>query len=132
MATLGIEVEHHRITAETLPFDAASFDSVVCTLTLCSIPRVDSALAEVRRVLKPQGQFLFLEHGRHPEPRVNRWQDRLNGIWGKVFDGCNINRDMARLVADSGLVTTALDNPVLTTMPKPVGYFYLGRAEKAG
>jgi ubiquinone/menaquinone biosynthesis C-methylase UbiE len=131
MATLGIDVEHHRITAETLPFDASSFDSVVCTLTLCSIPRVDAALREVRRVLKPHGQFLFLEHGRHPEARVYRWQDRLNGVWGKVFDGCNINRDMARLIADSGLVTTALDNPVLSTMPKPVGYLYLGRAEKA-
>jgi ubiquinone/menaquinone biosynthesis C-methylase UbiE len=130
MASLGIDVEHHRITAETLPFDASSFDSVVCTLTLCSIPRVDQALGEVRRVLKPGGQFLFLEHGRHPDPGVSRWQDRLNGVWGKLFDGCNINRDMPRLIADSGLVTTALDNQALTKMPRPVGYFFLGRAEK--
>ena len=76
------------------------------------LARVDSALAEVRRVLKPQGQFLFLEHGRHPDAKVSRWQDRLNGIWGKVFDGCNINRDMPKLIADSGLVTTALENEV--------------------
>jgi ubiquinone/menaquinone biosynthesis C-methylase UbiE len=131
MATLGIDVEHHRITAETLPFDAASFDSVVCTLTLCSIPRVEQALGEVRRVLKPGGQFLFLEHGRHPDPGVSRWQDRLNGVWGKLFDGCNINRDMPRLIADSGLVTTALATEVLPKMPRPVGYFFVGRARKA-
>jgi ubiquinone/menaquinone biosynthesis C-methylase UbiE len=130
MATLPIEVEHHQITAEELPFASASFESVVCTLTLCSIPRVESALREVRRVLKPGGQFLFFEHGRHPDPAVSKWQDRLNGIWGKVFDGCHINRDMRALVAQSGLALTQLENPVMTAVPRPVGYCYLGRAER--
>jgi ubiquinone/menaquinone biosynthesis C-methylase UbiE len=130
MQTLGIEVEHHQITAEQLPFDASSFDSVVCTLTLCSIPKVANALGEVRRVLRPGGQFLFLEHGRHPDERMGKWQDRLNPLWGRIFDGCNINRDMRGLVQGSGLELTALDNPVLTGVPKPVGYCYLGRAER--
>lgn len=130
IASAGIEVEHHQITAEALPFDARSFDSVVCTLTLCSIPKVDAALREVHRVLKPGGQFLFFEHGRHPQASIYKWQQRLNPLWRRVFDGCNINRDMAGLVRDSGLQVTALENSVLEQMPKLVGYYYLGRAER--
>jgi SAM-dependent methyltransferase len=130
MATAAIEVEHHAITAEELPFDAASFDSVVCTLTLCSIPRIDAALKEVGRVLKPGGQFLFFEHGRHPDRSVNKWQDRLDSIWGKVFDGCHINRDMRALIINSGLSLTHIENPIMSTAPRPVGYCYLGRAER--
>jgi ubiquinone/menaquinone biosynthesis C-methylase UbiE len=128
IAEAGIEVEHHQITAEELPFDASSFDSVVCTLTLCSIPRVEDSLAEVRRVLKPGGQFLFFEHGRHPDARVSRWQDRLNPCWGWIFGGCNINRDMRALVQGSGLALTDLENPILPSTPRSVGYCYLGRA----
>jgi ubiquinone/menaquinone biosynthesis C-methylase UbiE len=128
MAAAGIEVEHHQITAERLPFEDAGFDSVVCTLTLCSIPKVEDSLAEVLRVLKPGGQFLFFEHGRHPDERVSRWQDRLNPWWNRVFDGCNLNRDMRGLVQGSGLVLTGLENPILKSMPRSVGYCYLGRA----
>ena len=128
MAGSGVDVEHHQITAEELPFDSASFDSVTCTLTLCSIPRVDAALREVHRVLKPGGQFLFLEHGRHPDARVSHWQDRLNPWWGHVFGGCHINRDISQLVKLSGLSLAALEHPTLDTAPRTVGYCYLGRA----
>jgi len=128
MAGAGIDVEHHQITAEELPFDAASFDSVTCTLTLCSIPRVEAALREVQRVLKPGGQFLFLEHGRHPEARISHWQDRLNPWWSRIFGGCNINRDIGQLVRDSGLSLTGIDHPQLGAAPRAVGYCYLGRA----
>lgn len=131
MAAAGLTVEHHCLTAEQLPFDAAGFDSVVCTLTLCSIPQVEVALREVNRVLKPGGQFLFFEHGRHPDPGIARWQDRLNPVWKRVFDGCHLNRDMRGLIAGSGLAITLLDNPVMRTLPTPVGYGYLGRAEKS-
>ncbi len=131
MASAGIEVEHHQITAEKLPFDTASFDSVVCTLTLCSIPDVAASLAEVHRVLKPGGQFLFCEHGLHPEPRISKWQNRLNPVWKKVFDGCHINRDIARLVQSAGLALGPVEHPVLKSMPKFAGYFYLGRAVRA-
>jgi ubiquinone/menaquinone biosynthesis C-methylase UbiE len=131
MASAGLEVEHHQTTAEKLPFDSASFDSVVCTLTLCSIPDVAASLAEVRRVLKPGGQFLFCEHGLHSEPSIRKWQGRLNPLWKKVFDGCHINRDIGRLVQNSGLVLGPVEHPVLKSMPKFAGYFYLGRAERA-
>ena len=121
MASVGIEVEHHQITAEKLPFDAASFDSVVCTLTLCSIPDVVASLAEVRRVLRPGGQFLFCEHGLHPEPAISRWQNRLNPLWKGIFDGCNINRDMTRLIGATGLRLDPVEHPVVSTMPKFAG-----------
>ncbi len=132
MAGIDIEVEHHQTTAEQLPFDAASFDSVVCTLTLCSIPDVAASLAEVRRVLRPGGQFLFCEHGLHADPGVRRWQNRLDPLWTRVFDGCHINRDIARLVGDAGLVLDPIEHPVLGSMPGFAAYFYLGRAERAG
>lgn len=131
MASVGIEVEHHQTTAEKLPFDADSFDSVVCTLTLCSIPDVAASLAEVRRVLKPGGQFLFCEHGLHPDPSIGRWQNRLNPLWKKVFDGCNINRDMTRLVGDASLRLDPVEHPQMKSMPKFAGYMYLGRAVRA-
>jgi ubiquinone/menaquinone biosynthesis C-methylase UbiE len=83
----GIEVEHHQLSAEQLPFDTASFDTVVSTFTLCSIPDVQRALAEVRRVLRPGGEFIFLEHGLSPDPPVARWQRRINPVWKIVGDG---------------------------------------------
>lgn len=124
---LGMTVEHHQISAEALSFDTASFDSVVCTLTLCSIPNVRAALAEVTRVLKPGGQFLFFEHGRHAESSVAKWQDRLNPLWKVVFDGCHINRDIAQLVSGAGLALRGVEHPTMRA-PRIAGYVYLGRA----
>ena len=127
---LAREVEHHRGSAEKLPFDAASFDCVLSTLTLCSIPDVRVALSEVHRVLKPGGEFLFLEHGRHPSPNIRRWQDRIDPWWGKLFDGCHINRDISQLVSDAGLHTTAIAHPQLPNAPSFARYCYLGRAQR--
>jgi ubiquinone/menaquinone biosynthesis C-methylase UbiE len=129
MQELGKVVEHHQISAESLPFDRGSFDSVVCTLTLCSIPNVSSALAEVTRVLKPGGQFLFFEHGRHSELSVAKWQDRLNPLWKTIFDGCHINRDIAQLVDRAGLTLCGMEHPRMRA-PRIVGYVYLGRAQR--
>jgi ubiquinone/menaquinone biosynthesis C-methylase UbiE len=124
---LGMSVEHHQSSAESLSFDTGSFDSVVCTLTLCSIPNVQAALAEVTRVLKPGGQFLFFEHGRHAQSSVAKWQDRLNPLWKVVFDGCHINRDIAQLVSGAGLALRTIEHPRMRA-PGFVGYVYLGRA----
>jgi SAM-dependent methyltransferase len=129
MCESGVKVDHHQISAESLCFDTGSFDSVVCTLTLCSIPNVRAALAEVWRVLKPGGQFLFLEHGRHTDAAVAKWQDRLNPFWGAVFDGCNINRDIAQLVDAAGLELKSMDHPQIRA-PRIAGYVYLGRAQR--
>ena len=92
-----------------LPFDRARFDTVVTTWTLCSIPEVADALREMRRVLKPGGQYLFIEHGRAESEKTARWQDRINPIWNRVCDGCNINRKIDRLVEDGGFEMKSLD-----------------------
>jgi len=126
----NVKVEHHQITAETLPFPAASFDCAVSTLTLCSIPNVGAALAEVRRVLKPGGEFSFLEHGRCPDLAVNKWQNRLTPVWKIIGDGCHLNRNIEALVRNAGLQITALENLVLPKAPRAIGYAYLGRANR--
>jgi SAM-dependent methyltransferase len=87
---------------ERLPFVDASFDTVVCCLTLCSVQDVGQVLAEVRRVLKPGGRFLFLEHVLSDDPDRRRWQHRLNPIQKVVGVGCNLNRPSAHLVRDAG------------------------------
>lgn len=92
-----------------LPFDAGRFDCVVTTWTLCSIPEVPAALAEMRRVLKPGGRYVFIEHGRAPGDSTARWQDRINPLWRRISDGCNINRRIDRLVEDGGFELASLD-----------------------
>lgn len=110
-----------------LPFDDAQFDSIVTTWTLCSIPDVQSALAEMRRVLKPGGQYLFIEHGRSPNARTAKWQDRLNPAWRCLADGCNINRPIERIVADGGF-TLEHTHRFEGKGPSVVSYLYQGVA----
>jgi ubiquinone/menaquinone biosynthesis C-methylase UbiE len=126
----GIEVEHHQLSAEHLPFDTASFDTVVSTFTLCSIPDVQRALAEVRRVLRPGGEFVFLEHGLSPEPAVARWQRRFNPAWKLVGDGCHLDRDATEEVRRSGLAIERVRNFYLPKSPRFAGYMYLGAAKR--
>ena len=128
IAASSIDVDFHHLDAERLPFAGQSFDTVVCTLTLCSIPRVEEALAEVRRVLRRGGQFLFLEHGLSPEPAVARWQHRLTPLQKRLGGGCHLNRDTARLVATAGLRAERLDRYYLESTPRVAGYLTEGRA----
>jgi len=103
-------VERARLRADSsLPFDAGRFDFVVSTFTLCSIPNLEIALAELRRVLRPGARFVFLEHGRAESPRTARWQDRLNPLWVRIADGCNMNRPVDRIVLAGGFRLVELD-----------------------
>ncbi|HET7202305.1 MAG TPA: class I SAM-dependent methyltransferase [Steroidobacteraceae bacterium] len=130
IAASTIDVDFHHLNAEKLPFAKASFDTVVCTLTLCSIPDVAHALAEVRRVLRRGGQFLFLEHGLSPDPAVARWQHRLTPLQRRLGGGCHLNRDTARLVAASGLRAGQLAHYYLKRVPRLLGYMSEGRATR--
>lgn len=103
IASARFPVERTLLRADReLPFDSARFDCVVTTFTLCSIPDPATALAEMRRVLRPGGRYVFIEHGRSEREDTARWQDRLNPIWKRVMDGCNINRRIDALVLQAG------------------------------
>jgi ubiquinone/menaquinone biosynthesis C-methylase UbiE len=125
-----IEVECHPITGERLPFADASFDTVVSTFTLCSIPNVNAALAELYRVLKPGSLFLFLEHGLSPEPSVQKWQRRLNGLQRWFADGCHLDRNICQLIGEQPYSSVVCDEFYLEQAPKTHGFVYRGTATK--
>lgn len=131
IAAAPFPVTRARLDAERLPFEDARFDTIVSTWTLCSIPDAVAALREVRRVLKPSGSFLFLEHGRSDDPSVARWQDRWNPIQRVVACGCNVNRPIDKMVADAGLMVTDLARFLLAGDPRITGEMYRGTAVRS-
>jgi len=125
-----VPVELLSGSAEDIPFEDASFDTVVTTWTLCSIPHLDSALAEMRRVLKPPGDLVFIEHGRSPDNRVEAWQNRLTPLWRRCAGGCHMNRDMETLIAAAGFHITRLRTGYMVKGPRPLTYHYEGTAKR--
>ncbi len=115
--------------AEELPLDDYSVDSVVMTWTLCSIAEPEQALAEIRRVLRPGGSLIFIEHGQAPEAGVRGWQDRLTPVWRRVAGGCHLNRPIDRLIEGSGLRLAELETGYLVKGPRPLTFHYRGRAQ---
>ena len=129
IAEARMPIEQFKLDASgRLPFEDASFDSVVTTFTLCSIDDVASALAEMRRVLKADGRYIFLEHGRSDDPRTARRQDRFNPIQRIVGDGCNVNRRIDSLIRESGFDIEKLDRFVMPDTPRLFGEMYRGTA----
>jgi ubiquinone/menaquinone biosynthesis C-methylase UbiE len=120
------------LDGEDLPLDDESVDAALSTFTLCTIPDVTRALRELRRVLRPGGQFHFLEHGLCPEPATARWQHRLNGLQQRLAAGCNLDRPIDRLVREAGFQILELRNDWFNGPPpsKPWGYLYEGVAIK--
>jgi ubiquinone/menaquinone biosynthesis C-methylase UbiE len=113
---------------EPLPLAAATMDTVVITWTLCSIPNVGRALEQMKRVLKPNGQLLFLEHGRSSDPRVMTWQDRLTPLWKRISGGCHLNRKVDELITQAGFQIIELKTFYLAG-PRPMTYTYQGVAQ---
>ena len=128
-ASMPVEVMH--LAAELLPFEASRFDCVVSTFALCTIPDPVAALREVRRVLKPGGTYLFLEHGRSDDARVAKWQDCLNPIQRVIGCGCNLNRPIDALIRQAGLNLEQVERFQLSGVPRIVGELYRGRATMA-
>lgn len=116
---------------DRLPLPARSIDTAVITWTLCSIPRPALALAEVERLLKPEGRLIFIEHGRAPEPAVGRWQDRLTPLWKRIGGGCHLNRPIETLITSAGLRIAELRTGYLPG-PRPMTYTYQGIARPVG
>jgi ubiquinone/menaquinone biosynthesis C-methylase UbiE len=129
-ASAPVPVELLEASAESVPLETASIDTVVTTWTLCTIPDAHRALAELRRVLKPGGALLFVEHGRAPEPGVARWQDRLDPLWRRLAGGCHLNRKIDALISGSGFRIDTLAHARLPG-PRTHTYLYEGRARPA-
>ncbi|MEO0349017.1 MAG: class I SAM-dependent methyltransferase [Cyanobacteria bacterium P01_A01_bin.15] len=129
--TAAMDITLKTASAEALPMPDASFDAVVCTWTLCSIPNIQRALTEVYRVLKPGGKFFFIEHGLSCEPGVGRWQRRITPLQRRLADGCHLDRPMASLI-EAVFDQVDVDEFYATDLPKLMGYFYRGVATKQG
>ena len=126
----GLEVEHRVLRSERLPFQNGTFDCAVSTFTLCSIKGINQALSEIYRVLRPGGQFLFLEHGLSPEANVQKWQHRLNGLEMLLGDGCRLDRNINQLIAGQAFASIEINEFYLERVPKTHGYMYCGMASK--
>ena len=118
-------------TAEALPFADASFDSVVCTFTLCSVHTPAAALAEARRVLKPSGRLLFCEHGLAPDAGVATWQRRIEPIWKRIAGGCHLTRPVASAIAAAGFKLDRVESMYVPKTPRIAAWNEWGVATPA-
>ena len=114
-------------SAEAIPIEGGSVDTVVTTWTLCTIPRALDALAEMRRVLRPNGRLVFVEHGLAPDDRVRWWQDRLTPAWACISGGCHLNRPIRSMVEEGGFRIDRLESGYMPG-PKPMTFMYEGTA----
>ena len=112
--------------AEAIPLESRSVDTVVSTWTLCSIAMLEAALGEMRRVLRPGGRLLFMEHGRAPDAGIARWQDRLTPVF-KFLAGCSPNLEMDRAIAAAGFRLAEIQKTYLDG-PRFISYHYIGQA----
>ena len=124
------EVDQRVLSGERLPFESDCFDCAVSTFTQCSIENVGQAVAELYRVLRPGGRFLFLEHGLSPEAKVQKWQRRLNWLEMRLADGCHLDRNMKELIAVRPFSSVQVEEFYLERTPRTHGYLYRGIAGK--
>jgi len=117
--------------AEALPFVDASFDTVVTTFTLCSVQDPRLALSEAKRVLRPNGRLLFVEHGRAPDPSAAAWQKRIEPVWKRIAGGCHLTRPVTQAISDAGFVCHALQGHYMKRTPKWLGWVEWGEARLA-
>jgi SAM-dependent methyltransferase len=123
---LAVTVENG--TAEALPFEAGSFDCVVCTFTLCSVHTPAAALAEARRVLKPGGRFLYCEHGLAPDADVAKWQRRIEPIWKRIAGGCHLTRPVTSAIEAAGFTVRRAERMYVPRTPRFAGWNEWGEA----
>jgi SAM-dependent methyltransferase len=130
VAKSGIAVNQVVIGGERLPFEDRSFDCVVSTWTMCSISELSKALSEVYRVLKAGGRFLFIEHGLSGDPKIQKWQRRLNGLQGCLCGGCRLDLDVPAVVRAQPFATVSIDRFEMEKVPRTHGTMYRGVAVK--
>ena len=125
-----LEVDFLQCSAESIPLPDRSIDTVLITYTMCTIPDVALSNSEIMRVLKDDGKLLFCEHGLAPDKNIAKWQKRINPLWGKIAGGCNLNRDIPKLISSSGFKISNMEEMYLPSTPKFAGYNYWGVAKK--
>ena len=116
-------------SAEAIPIDDYSVDTIVTTWTLCTIPQAIVAIAEMRRVLRSSGRLLFVEHGLAPDKGVRWWQDCLTPAWRSVSGGCHLNRPIATMIEEGGFLMDRLETGYMPG-PKPLAFMYEGIARR--
>lgn len=131
IAASSADVELAGLDGQHLDLPSAQFDAVLSTWTLCTIPDLATALAEIRRVLKPGGAFHFVEHGHAPDAKIARWQERLEPLNKRLVGGCHLTRTIADDIEHAGFAIEHLDNYYAKGAPKPWGYTFEGRARKS-
>jgi ubiquinone/menaquinone biosynthesis C-methylase UbiE len=130
IARTTVPVELAGLTGEQLDLPSGQFDSVLSTWTLCTIPDVESALDELRRVLKPGGTFHFVEHGHAPDPKVARWQARIEPLYTPLAGGCHLTRHIDAYIEKAGFKIEHMETYYFKAEPKPFGYTFEGRATR--
>ncbi|MCG2581199.1 MAG: class I SAM-dependent methyltransferase [Marinobacter sp.] len=125
-----VKVEWLDLPGEKIPLPDDSVDTVLLTFTLCTIPDWQAALEQMKRVLRPDGELLFLEHGESCDHGVRKWQHRITPAWKTVAGGCHLNRPIADLLREAGFDILELENLYIPKTPKVAGYIYKGRAVK--
>ncbi|WP_337191053.1 class I SAM-dependent methyltransferase [Qipengyuania vulgaris] len=117
---------------EEIPFPDSSFDTAVCTYTLCSVGDPAKVLSELRRILKPQGRLLFLEHGRAPDAEIARLQERIEPLWKPLAGGCHLTRPVGASLRGAGFEVEPFGQAYLDNTPRVVGWMEWGIARPAG
>ena len=131
IARQALPVELIDAPGEALPLEDGSVDTVLLTFTLCTIPDAGQALGEMRRVLKPGGRLVFLEHGLAPDAGVARWQRRVEPVWKRIGGGCHLARPIDRLIGAAGFRIDAIESGYIPRTPKIAGFVYRGIARCA-
>lgn len=131
-AKKGWQTDIRQGFGENIPFDDASFDTVVCTFTLCSVGSQNDTLRELRRILKPGGQLLYAEHGRAPDASVQKWQNRIEPVWKKLAGGCHLTRPVTAAITAGGFEAQDGGQRYAPKTPKFAGWMEWGRAIKTG
>ena len=130
IARSSAPIRQAGLTGEQMDLPSEEFDAVLSTWTLCTIPNLEAALGEMRRVLKPGGALHYVEHGRAPDLKVERWQRRIEPLNKRFAGGCHLTRKIPDLIEQAGFVVEKLDTYYFEGEPKPFGYTFEGRAVK--
>ena len=126
----NIEVKWLDLPSEEIPLNSHSVDSILLTFCLCTIQDTQTALAEMHRVLKPEGKLFFAEHGISHEQNIAKWQNRITPSWKKISGGCHLNRSIDTMITDANFEIESIKRFYQRNIPKAAGFIYLGKARK--